>query len=67
MGKLRHELSPEDRERFKQHPEIGARMILPLRLPAEIGQILLIIMSSTTEGGIHMDCRAKAFPYWPAL
>ncbi|MFQ5991809.1 MAG: HD domain-containing phosphohydrolase [Nitrospiraceae bacterium] len=32
--------SSDDGEAAKQHPEIGARLILPLRLPAEIGQII---------------------------
>ena len=34
----RHETTGQDR--LKRHPEIGARMILPLGLPAEVGQII---------------------------
>jgi len=33
-----HETTGQDR--LKRHPEIGARMILPLGLPAEVGQII---------------------------
>ncbi len=29
-----------DSEGFKRHPEVGARIILPLQLPAEVGQII---------------------------
>ncbi len=29
-----------DSEGFKRHPEIGARIILPLQFPAEVGQII---------------------------
>lgn len=41
-----HAYDAEDQEalidpsKFKQHPDIGARMLLPLALPAEIGQIV---------------------------
>ncbi len=34
------QLSHEECESLKRHPEIGARMILPLGFPAEVGQII---------------------------
>ncbi|MGH7164535.1 MAG: response regulator, partial [Nitrospiraceae bacterium] len=34
------ETAQGDSEGFKRHPEIGARMILPLQFPAEVGQII---------------------------
>lgn len=30
----------DERTQLQRHPEIGARMVLPLRLPAEVGQII---------------------------
>ena len=33
-------LDERDREALKRHPEIGARIILPLQLPAEVSQII---------------------------
>ena len=62
IGKLRHELSPEDRERFKQHSEIGARMILPLRLPAEVGQILLYHHEFYDGGGYPYGLQGEGIP-----
>ena len=42
------------REASKEHPEIGARMILPLRLPAEVGQVILY----------HHECYdGSGYPY----
>ncbi|MGH7166112.1 MAG: HD domain-containing phosphohydrolase [Nitrospiraceae bacterium] len=34
------ETAQRNSEGFKRHPEIGARMILPLQFPAEVGQII---------------------------
>ena len=34
-------LDEKDREIFKRHPELGSRLILPLHVPAEVGQIVL--------------------------
>jgi len=33
-------LGYQTRDLLQRHPEIGARMVLPLRLPAEVGQII---------------------------
>jgi putative nucleotidyltransferase with HDIG domain len=46
IGRLAFEKSPyrtqlQQRDVYKHHPEIGARMILPLRLPADVAQIIL--------------------------
>ena len=41
LGKSPHLMPSQKREGDKDHPELGARMILPLRLPAEVGQIIL--------------------------
>ncbi|MDQ6734803.1 MAG: response regulator [Nitrospirota bacterium] len=59
IGRLALEKSPhlmpsQRREGYKEHPEIGARMILPLRLPAEVGQIILY----------HHECYdGSGYPY----
>ncbi|HJU03907.1 MAG TPA: HD domain-containing phosphohydrolase [Nitrospiraceae bacterium] len=34
-------LDAGDSDLFKRHPEIGSRLILPLRVPPEVGQIIL--------------------------
>ncbi|WP_447977146.1 HD domain-containing phosphohydrolase [Candidatus Nitrospira bockiana] len=43
FGKPLNELyqSQRGRQQLRQHPEIGARMVLPLGLAAEVGQIIL--------------------------
>jgi putative nucleotidyltransferase with HDIG domain len=49
-----HLMPSQRREEGKEHPEIGARMILPLRLPAEVGQIILY----------HHECYdGSGYPY----
>jgi putative two-component system response regulator len=49
-----HLMPSHRREEGKEHPEIGARMILPLRLPAEVGQIILY----------HHECYdGSGYPY----
>lgn len=62
MGRQQPGLSLEDRERFRHHPEIGARMILPLRFPAEIGQILLYHHESYDGSGYPYGLQGEGIP-----
>ncbi|MGH7255069.1 MAG: HD domain-containing phosphohydrolase [Nitrospirales bacterium] len=46
--------SDEDLHQLKRHPEIGARIVLPLQLPAEVGQII----------SYHHECYdGSGYPY----
>lgn len=62
VGRQRHEFTPMERERFKHHPEIGTRMVLPLRFPAEIGQILLYHHEAYDGGGFPYGLQGEGIP-----
>lgn len=48
----------------REHPEIGARMILALGFPADVGQIVNYHTSGGMGRAIRMDCRGKGFRSW---
>ncbi len=62
FGKHPRLLSPQERDRNKQHPEIGARMILPLRLPAEVGQIILYHHEHYDGSGYPYGLQGEGIP-----
>lgn len=55
-------LSSQQRERYRHHPEIGARMILPLRLPAEVGQIILYHHERYDGSGYPYGLQGEGIP-----
>ena len=62
FGKPPHVLSSQQRERYRHHPEIGARMILPLRLPAEVGQIILYHHEHYDGSGYPYGLQGEGIP-----
>ena len=51
----------------RHHPEQGAKLVLPLGLPAEVGQIIAYHHEQWNGSGYPFDFRKKEFPNWPAL
>jgi putative nucleotidyltransferase with HDIG domain len=62
FGKLAHALPSQQRERYKHHPETGARMILPLRLPAEVGQVILYHHEHYDGSGYPYGLKGEGIP-----
>jgi putative nucleotidyltransferase with HDIG domain len=62
IGKPPRLLPSHQRERYKHHPEIGARMILPLRLPAEVGQIILYHHEHYDGSGYPYGLQGEGIP-----
>lgn len=67
FGKPPHVLPSQQRERYKHHPEIGARMILPLRLPAEVGQIILYHHEHYDGSGYPYGLQGEGIPLFARI
>lgn len=61
-GKLSQPIPAQKEEGYKHHPEIGARMILPLRLPAEVGQIILYHQEHYDGSGYPYGLQGEGIP-----
>jgi putative nucleotidyltransferase with HDIG domain len=55
-------LNDRDEEAFKRHPEIGARMILPFQMPAEVGQVILYHHESYDGSGYPHGLQGEGIP-----
>ncbi|MER3424045.1 MAG: hypothetical protein C4293_13265 [Nitrospiraceae bacterium] len=55
-------LSQKEREPFKRHPEIGARMLVPLGIPAEISQIILYHHERYDGSGYPYGLQGEGIP-----
>lgn len=55
-------LTGQDLEVYKHHPEIGARLVLPLQLPAEVGQIISYHHECYDGSGYPFGLQAEGIP-----
>lgn len=55
-------LSGQDLQAYKRHPEIGARMVLPLQLPAEAGQIISYHHECYNGSGYPFGLQGEGIP-----
>ncbi len=55
-------LTAQDLQAYKRHPEIGARMVLPLQLPAEVGQIISYHHESYDGSGYPFGLQGEGIP-----
>jgi putative two-component system response regulator len=62
FGRAPHLVPSHQQEGYRHHPEIGARMILPLRLPAEVGQIILYHHEHYDGSGYPYGLQAEGIP-----
>jgi len=62
FGNTPHAMPTQKGEEYKHHPEIGARMILPLRLPAEVGQIILYHQEHYDGSGYPYGLQGEGIP-----
>ena len=62
FGKPSDALPVHKDEGYKHHPEVGARMILPLRLPAEVGHIILYHREHYDGSGYPYGLEGEGIP-----
>ncbi|HKN88578.1 MAG TPA: HD domain-containing phosphohydrolase [Nitrospiraceae bacterium] len=62
FGNPSHVMPAQKSEGYKHHLEIGARMILPLRLPAEVGQIILYHQEHYDGSGYPYGLQGEGIP-----
>ena len=58
----REQLTAGDQEALRKHPELGARMVLPLGLPAEVGQAISYHHERHDGTGYPEGLRAEGIP-----